>query len=102
MKLFFILLIPMFLFSASCEKWENLVSSFSQYSTTKKEFEALKAFKKRNDLCKIQSNKCAATLNKIDNELDIVINYFHFEDISQNLLKADIYMDEYKSCLQAR
>lgn len=102
MKLLFILIIPGILFSSTCERWETLVSSFSQYATTTKEFEALKAFKKRNNICKVKTTKCSNDLNKIDNELDIVINYFHFEDISSNLLNADIYMDSYKNCLEAK
>lgn len=102
MKLFFILLIPGILFSSSCLKWETLISSFSEYATTTKEFQALKAFKKRNDICKIKTTKCSNVLNKIDNELDTVINYFHLEDISSNLINADIYMDSYKSCLEAK
>lgn len=101
MKKLFLLFIPALLFSSDmCMQMQELTPNFLKYSTTKKEFEALKVFNKRLNICENQSKKCNKILNQADQEIETIISYFHTSDISKNIVKADIYMDLYSSCLK--
>ncbi len=102
MKSLLLLFIPFILFaSPSCDQLEELTQNFEQYATNKKEIESLKVFYKRLEICekKIEPS-CERFIKKADDEIEVIISYFHTSDIKQNLLNASNYMEIYNSCLK--